>query len=595
MKIANYKLSSLLLKGALLAAIVALFFVAAISYKQIQSLNESGKLVFHSYRINNELERLNSYAKDAESGQRGFMLTKDSSFLKSYYSALYKVHESINKLKILTSGNFQQIKELDTIVNLLDIRFKFLEDVLNSNNYKITDADTIKSLIFKGRDMMTQVHNHVDKAVLNELEFLSLHEIKYEKDIILSPFSILFVVILSMFVFILAYYKIKADLKRLTKANNKLLINKEIFEQSEQLADMGNWCWEIVTNDISYSKNLYRLLGCEPDEFTPTVEKYLTFVHPDDRELVTNWCKDILKGILVTSITSRIIRKDGVPRYFKSNGKIINDIFGKTFAIGVTADITEQQGKNRIIEDKVAELEKSNKELLAFNHIASHDLQEPLRKVQTFISRIRENDFETLPEKLKDYILGIERASVRMGMFIEDLLMYSRSNNVDKVFELTDLNVLLENSIQQFSQQIEEKKAVVKLLTKLPTLYVISFQIQQLFNNILSNSLKYSKPDTAPVIVVNTKILQSTELPGLPTGPYSKYYIISISDNGIGFEQKYAGQIFTLFYRLHNKSEYSGTGVGLAICKLIVENHKGFIMAEGIPNKGTTIVFYLPA
>jgi hypothetical protein len=180
-------------------------------------------------------------------------------------------------------------------------------------------------------------------------------------------------------------------------------------------------------------------------------------------------------------------------------------------------------------------------------------------------------------------------------MFIEDLLMYSRSNNVDKVFELTDLNVLLENSIQQFSQQIEEKKAVVKLLTKLPTLYVISFQIQQLFNNILSNSLKYSKPDTAPVIVVNTKILQSTELPGLPTGPYSKYYIISISDNGIGFEQKYAGQIFTLFYRLHNKSEYSGTGVGLAICKLIVENHKGFIMAEGIPNKGTTIVFYLPA
>ncbi|MBW8332935.1 MAG: CHASE3 domain-containing protein [Prolixibacteraceae bacterium] len=595
MKIANYKLSSLLLKGALLVAIVALFFVAAISYKQIQSLNESGKSVFHSYEVNIELERLNSYAKDAESGQRGFILTKDSSFLKSYYSALYKAHESINKLKKLTSGNFQQSKELDNIVNLLDLRFNFLENVLTSNDYKITATDTLKGLIIKGRELMTHVHNHVDKVVSNEMEFLSLHEIEHEKDIILSPFSILFIVILSMVVFILAYYKIKADLKRLTKANNKLLINKEIFEQSEQLADMGNWCWETETNDISYSKNLYHLLGCEPDEFTPTVEKYLTFVHPDDRENVINWCNDISKGILVTSITSRIIRKDGVLRYFKSNGRIINDIFGKTFAIGVTADITEQQDTNRIIEDKVAQLEKSNKELLAFNHIASHDLQEPLRKVQTFISRIRENDFETLPEKLKDYILGIERASVRMGMFIEDLLMYSRSNNVDKVFELTDLNVLLENSIQQFSQQIEEKKAVVKLLTKLPTLYVISFQIQQLFNNLLSNSLKYSKPDTAPVIVFNTKILQSTDLPGLPTGPYSKYYIISISDNGIGFEQKYAGQIFTLFYRLHNKSEYSGTGVGLAICKLIVENHKGFIMAEGIPNKGTTIVFYLPA
>jgi light-regulated signal transduction histidine kinase (bacteriophytochrome) len=214
--------------------------------------------------------------------------------------------------------------------------------------------------------------------------------------------------------------------------------------------------------------------------------------------------------------------------------------------------------------------------------------------VQTFISRIREKNYGTLPENMKDYFLGIERATNRMQMFIEDLLLYSRASNVEKVFKMTDLNVILENAKQELSQRIEEKKVKIQSSSYLPVLNVIPFQIQQLFNNLLSNSIKYSKPDVAPVISISCRMISSKALPVLMGNPNSRYYKISFNDNGIGFDPNYAEDIFKLFYRLHNKADYSGTGVGLAICKVIVENHKGYIRAESTPNVGAIINIYLP-
>jgi light-regulated signal transduction histidine kinase (bacteriophytochrome) len=336
-------------------------------------------------------------------------------------------------------------------------------------------------------------------------------------------------------------------------------------------------------------------LGCLPDEFEPILENFIEFVHPEDRYLIWEESKRAVEDLGASVIFFRVIRKDESLRHFKSSWKVITDNFGKTFIIGINADITEQYNKDKMIGDKIADLEKSNKELSAFNHIASHDLQEPLRKVQIFISRIRERDFESFPENVKEYFSGIERATTRMQMFIEDLLLYSRASNVEKVFEMTDLNVILENAKQELSQRIEEKNVMIRQSSLLPTLNVIPFQIQQLFNNLLSNSIKYSKPDFAPVITIIPRLISSKGLPVSVGNPKRRYYKISISDNGIGFDPEHSDDIFRLFYRLHHKSDYSGTGVGLAICKVIVENHKGFIQAASTPNVGTTISIYLPA
>jgi hypothetical protein len=595
MKISRQTLSSLLLVTVLVVAIVTLLFAASISYKQIQSLNNSGKWILQSYKFKNELKNFYSFAKDAESSQRAYLLSDDSIFLKSYFSALDSANVSIDRLRLLSAGNFQQTKHLDTLVRVLDRRFGFLESILKTNNHKVPTSDTLKSKIIIGRRLMKLAQNQVDTMIVNESRLLRSREKTHEKYIIFSPFSILFVVLLSLFVFVLAYIKINKDLKRLTETNNQLLINKKIFEHSEQIAGISNWYLDIEENKLIYSKNQYLLFGCEPYEFEPTIENFLMFVHPEDRQVIIDRNQKSLEDSVAHAIYFRVIRKDGALRYFRSDEELITDNYGKSFIIGINADITEQYRKDKVIENKIADLEKSNNELLAFNHIASHDLQEPLRKVRTFISRIREHDFEIFSENVKEYFSGIDRATIRMQNFIADLLLYSQANNIDKVFELTDLNLLLEISISELSQRLEEKNATVKTLSLLPVLNVIPFQMQQFFNNIISNSIKYSKPDIKPVISIDARIVSGGEINSPHAKTDTKYHKISISDNGIGFEQEQAEAIFKLFYRLHGKTEYSGTGVGLAICKIIADNHNGFIRAEGIPDVGTTIILYLPA
>jgi light-regulated signal transduction histidine kinase (bacteriophytochrome) len=268
----------------------------------------------------------------------------------------------------------------------------------------------------------------------------------------------------------------------------------------------------------------------------------------------------------------------------------MTDNFGTSFSIGIHSDITEQFRKDQLIGEKLSDLEKSNRQLSAFSHIASHDLQEPLRKVQTFISRIREKD---LSENVKDYFSGIKKEVIRMQKFITDLLLYSRASKADKTFEVADLNEILENSKRELSHRIEERNAIINSSSDLPTLNVIPFQIQQLFSNLISNSIKYSKPDINPIIDISSETGAGSEIPGFNGDPETKFHKIVFSDNGIGFDQQYSERIFTLFYRLHSNKDYSGTGIGLAICKIIVENHKGFIFAEGYPGKGAVFTIYL--
>lgn len=336
------------------------------------------------------------------------------------------------------------------------------------------------------------------------------------------------------------------------------------------------------------------MLRCTQKDFEQTVDGFIKFVHPDDKHIITDGAKNVLSEFETSTVYYRVIRKDGELCYFTSSSKLIKDNYNKQIRIGVITDITQQHNNNKILEEKLFDLERSNKELSAFNHVASHDLREPLRKIQTFISRLKENEFESLTDTGKDYFLRTQAAANRMQLLITDLLAFSRANKADRAFELTDLNILLENSQQELSQIIEQKEAKI-IANKLPIMHVIPFQIQQLFTNLLSNALKYGK-ENEPImikIIVDYNCDKNAVKQKYTTD--NKFCKISISDNGIGFEQEQAEAIFTLFNRLHSDKEYSGTGIGLTICKKIVENHKGFITAEGFPNIGGTFNIYLPA
>ena len=589
----RYTFAPYILTGVFVISIFTLFFLVSITYRQIQSRNESEELVLHSKNVHIELEQLVSYVKDAETGQRGFLLTRDSIFLQPYFGALDKANDNINSLKNLVSDNKEQLQNLDTLSDLVNKRFIRLEKVLKENPETLS-FNSLKVNLRIGKNIMDKIRHLTDKMIDIEIQLLHKRELEHAYDIKLSPILFLLTAFFSLLVFIGAFYIINRDIKGLKKVNNQLLLTHETFEHAEEIANISNWCWNIEANILSYSNNQYRLLGCEPHEFEPTVEKFNEFVHPDDRHIIEEGSKNVLTQSKPSIAFFRVIRKDGAVRYFKSMGKMMTDNYGKKILIGINADITEQYLKDKILEEKLFDLERSNNELSAFNHVASHDLQEPLRKIQTFISRIIEKDFSILPEKTKEYFSRIQIAAGRMQKLIDDLLLYSRANKVDTVVEPTDLNVVLENSKQEFAQIIEEKNAIIQS-SELPTLNVIPFQIQQLFNNLIGNSLKYSKPIIAPVITIKSKIVLGKEIPNTLVDAEKKFYKITIADNGIGFEQEYADKIFTLFHRLHQDQQYSGTGIGLTICKKIVENHKGFINAQGIPNAGSVFSIFLPA
>lgn len=386
---------------------------------------------------------------------------------------------------------------------------------------------------------------------------------------------------------------LKSNYKDLIRFNNELKILDESSRQAEILGQYGSWVLNYKTLKYSYSDNLFRLLGCKPQSFEPTIQNLLEFVHPEDASIVTKSNILALSTQEIPTMNYRIIRGDGIIRHFKTISKTFTDLSGVQTMIGTTQDVTEDYNKSEQLRERNKELVQNIKELSEFNHVASHDLQEPLRKIQTFISRLNDKEKENLSEFGQEYLSRIENASNRMRILINDLLQYSRTNRAEKNLVRTDLNEALQNSLQELSQNIEDKNAVIEHTT-LPFINGVSFQMQQLFSNLLSNSLKYAKEDVSPIIKIDYQEIIAKKEAVLNENTNKKYHKINFTDNGIGFEQQHAKRIFLLFNRLHGKTEYQGTGVGLAICKKIVENHNGYIFAFSEPNIGTTFSIYIP-
>jgi len=239
------------------------------------------------------------------------------------------------------------------------------------------------------------------------------------------------------------------------------------------------------------------------------------------------------------------------------------------------------------------ELVKMNKELEAFSYMSSHDLQEPLRKIQTFAGRILEKEEESLSEKGKTYFSLMQGAAQRMQKLIDDLLAFSRLNTTERTFERVNLKTIAEEVIANFSEKIKEKQATVEV-GDMCEADIIVFQFRQLMHNLISNALKFTKPGVKPQIKINSRIVKGTKLKEKNLSPDKKYCHISVSDNGIGIEEIYSEKIFEVFQKLHGKDEYPGTGIGLATVKKIVDHHNGIIHVKSALNKGSTFEIYIP-
>ncbi len=265
-----------------------------------------------------------------------------------------------------------------------------------------------------------------------------------------------------------------------------------------------------------------------------------------------------------------------------------DDLLEKTEVEKQKAEKLKLNAEKKLIEKNIS-LEKMNSELEAFNYISSHDLQEPLRKIQLFTSTIERDEINNLSEKGKTAFYKIKNSAFRMQNLINDLLIYSKTKFDERKFVVKDLNEIIKDVIEDLTDEFENENVVFDI-QDLGKLSVIEFQFRQLLYNLINNSLKFASPDRNLIITVSAKITN-----GLleKLSPLTKYYQITISDNGIGFDQSYNEKIFGLFQALHTKPVKS-TGIGLTIVKRIVENHNGFIKAEGILNKGAKFDIFIP-
>lgn len=326
-------------------------------------------------------------------------------------------------------------------------------------------------------------------------------------------------------------------------------------------------------------------------------EDYVATIHPDDLVVRDKAYTEMLASGRL-EYESRSIWKDGSIHWLKIVGKVIYDGTVPVKVIGVIQDITEQKSFAEALENKVKErtieLQRSNAELEQFAYATSHDLQEPLRKVQVFNNMLLEKHGAELSEKAQTYIGKVMEAAKRMSGLIKDLLDYSRLSKGGSPFRETNLEEIVQQVETDYELLITQKRAVIQT-ESLPVIEAVPLQMNQLFYNLIGNSLRYAKKDVAPVIKISYAALSAAEREKQPELlPNKSYGRITVEDNGIGFDQEYAEKIFAIFQSLNERSQFGGYGIGLALCRKIVDNHQGIIYAQGKAREGATFIIILP-
>ena len=368
----------------------------------------------------------------------------------------------------------------------------------------------------------------------------------------------------------------------------------EVFPHMENILHCGLYIHSFENNETYWSRGMYSILGTEPESIEPSFDNFVKFILAEDREKVKSIVKKAREKRAAYQIDFSLLDGKGIYKRIHAETHVKADDSGSVREYsGVIKDITESYFYKKALEQKVMQLDKSNKNLQEFVYVASHDLQEPLRKISTFVERLKNRFEEVLGQEGNMYVTRILNSSINMQTLLEDLLNFSRLSVNDKEFEKVSLQECMNSVLNDLEIKIEETGTKVSA-DPLPEIQAYSTQIKQLFSNLLSNAIKFRKQGQPPVITIRCSRVRPDEYPDLTFSNGLNYLRIELQDNGIGFENEFSERIFMIFQRLNGKSEFAGSGIGLSICKKIVENHHGFIFASGTPDKGATFTVLLP-
>ncbi len=540
--------------------------------------------------------------------------TSDGVF-EGYIGACMDIHEQIiyqrklkqdeERLNIVVEASELGIWELDLKTQDINYSDRYLEILGYPDPVKLTHAQIV-------------THLHPDDVAIREAAFKRAYAtgvLTYESRIIWNDGSIHWIEGKGK-----VFYDAEnlpalliGTVRDITEEKDYQLRLEEREQKFRLLADsMPQFVWtgDAQGNPNYFNQAVYNYSGLTPEQIE--ANGWLQIVHPDDHsENVDLWLRSVATGEDFL-FDHRFRRHDGVYRWQlsraipqKGEDGVIKMWVGtstdieaqKTFTQDLEKQVQERtvllQESNEKLEDSIRELQKSNAELQSFAYVSSHDLQEPLRKIQTFASRIIDKEDQNLSETGKDYFQRMQNAAKRMQTLIEDLLAYSRTNTTERAFEKINLGEIVAEVKHELKETLVENQGTIDVGT-MSEAYIIPFQFRQLLHNLIGNALKFTKPGVPPNVRIESETITVDQADIAGLSPQKTYCHLSVVDNGIGFDDQYKERIFEVFQRLHSKESYKGTGIGLAIVKKIVENHNGVIIASGKVDQGARFDIYVP-
>lgn len=484
--------------------LVLLLANAVLSYRGTRTLLDASARAVHTHEVLAELKDTLVTMTDAETGQRGFLLTGEAAYLKPYEAAIARLEEHLAHLKQLTADNPEQQRRVARLEERIAVRLAILKKGLSLRRERGFEAARQWTTTGGGREAMDQVRAIIEAMESEERGHLSHDTQELRRSGHEALMRLAIETLLSLVLAGLVYYLTRRDLRERERAASALqaahdALERRVEERTEEIA--------------------------------------------------------------------------------QANATL-------------SAEVFERRQAEQSLTALTLELERSNRELQDFAFVASHDLQEPLRKIQAFGGRLKDKYAKTLEDQGRDYLERMQNAARRMQTLINDLLTLSRVTTKAQPFVPVALEEVAREVVGDLEARIEESGGQVEV-GPLPAIEADPLQMRQLLQNLISNALKFHLPEQPPLVRVHGAIIEGGEAPAEHTAANGSCQI-AVQDNGIGIDERYLDKIFTPFQRLHARGEYEGTGMGLAVCRKIVEQHGGRITATSTLGEGATFLVTLP-
>lgn len=578
------------------------------------NLNSYIQTVGNIRRVNATIQtttQILSLIKDAETGHRGYQLTSDETYLSPYYEAQVNISGELTKLDSLSEfipeikGNVERLRVL------IAVQLKTIEQILQSTKWKNSMLETEEiRLMGVGKNNMDQIRQEGSRIseISRQLVSAAVEDEGGFKTV--TPINLLVIVLIAFGGILLLFTRAVSLLdERDKKSKNLEKAVQDLREETEKRVHAGN----LLRNVLDNSRDGVLAFTAVRSQENEITDFEIVLVNETTAKM-TNRSQDALVERRLSEVFtesqqhffSDYVRVVESGADFRSEGEIDLDgkmtwfkILAVKFNDGIVvtlSDISNEKENELQLRNYTQELKRSNEDLEQFAYVASHDLQEPLRKIRSFGDRLITKYQDKLDQTGQDYIGRMQAASGRMQNLIEDLLAFSRITRSSELPGKVDLKKMFEEISDDLSDQITRENASLEF-EKIPAVLGVKGQIQRLFQNLVSNAIKFRKPGVNPSIKITGEKLSAMEVTKeFALNPrYKNYVKIIVADNGIGFDEKYTDQIFNVFQRLHGKNEFEGTGIGLAICKKIVSHHGGLITAKSKEGVGSEFIVILPA